>query len=134
MWSQIVGKSGWIWPQFTLKKKCSQKVPKRAICHESLSVFFNLSLLFCPKDRHQSVSTRIFSLKISNIFYIQKWGVKTVSLWPWACGGSGGRRKRLLDGAVDLLSKIWQHITTASFVSAFIFVLTWKPSAAFNLV
>ena len=33
----------------------------------------------------------------------------------------------LLDGAVDLYSKIWQHITTVSFVSAFIIVSIGKP-------
>ena len=35
------------------------------------------------------------------------------------CLGAGGfRRNSPLDGATDLLSKIWQHITTVSFVSA----------------
>ena len=42
------------------------------------SVFFNLSLLFWQQDRQQSVSTCKFGSKISNIFYVQKWGIKTV--------------------------------------------------------
>ena len=41
-------------------------------------------------------------------------------------GGGGLRRKLPLDGATDLLSKIWQHITTVIFVSAFIVVWTRK--------
>ena len=39
-------------------------------------------------------------------------------------GQRGGRRKSLLDGAVDL--KIWQHITTVSLIICF----TWKPKKA----
>ena len=39
----------------------------------------------------------------------------------------GFRRKSPLDGAADLLSKIWQHLTTVSFVSAFIVVFSRKP-------
>ena len=42
-------------------------------------------------------------------------------------GACGFRRKSPLDGATDLLSKIWQHITTVSFVSAFIVVFSRKP-------
>ena len=42
-------------------------------------------------------------------------------------GARGFRRKLPLDGATDLLSKIWQHITTVSFVSAFIVVYSRKP-------
>ena len=44
-------------------------------------------------------------------------------------GGGGLRRKSPLYGAADLLSKIWQPITTVSFVSAFIVVFSRKPSA-----
>ena len=56
-----------------------------------------------------------------------------VSLWHYSfrsykiCGrrlGPGGfRRKSPIDGATDLLSKIWQHITTVSFESALIVVV-----------
>ena len=42
-------------------------------------------------------------------------------------GGGGLQCKSPLDGATDLLSKIWQHITTVSFVSAFIVVFCRKP-------
>jgi hypothetical protein len=42
-------------------------------------------------------------------------------------GAGGLRRKSPLDGTTDLLSKILQHITTVSFVSAFIIVSTGKP-------
>ena len=42
-------------------------------------------------------------------------------------GTRGFQRKSPLDGATDLLSKIWQHITTVSFVSAFIVVYSRKP-------
>ena len=45
-------------------------------------------------------------------------------------GGGGLRRKSPLDGATDLLSEIWQHITTVSFVSAFIDVCSRKPKNA----
>ena len=45
-------------------------------------------------------------------------------------GGDGRRRKAPLDGAVDLWSIIWQHITTVSFVPAFIVVSTGKPKNA----
>ena len=45
-------------------------------------------------------------------------------------GGGGLRRKSPLDGATDFLSKIWQHITTVSFVSAFIVVFSRKPKNA----
>ena len=40
--------------------------------------------------------------------------------------GAGCRRKQPLDRAVELLSKIWQHITTFSFVLPFTFVMEWK--------
>ena len=49
-------------------------------------------------------------------------------------GGGGLQRKSPLDGATDLLSKIWQHITTVSFVSAFIVVCSRKPKTASGLV
>ena len=43
----------------------------------------------------------------------------------WSCPpahrGAGRRKKSPLDGATDFLWKIWQHITTVSFASAFIF-------------
>ena len=42
-------------------------------------------------------------------------------------GGGCLQRKSPLDGATDLLSKIWQHITTVSFVSTFIVVCSRKP-------
>ena len=42
-------------------------------------------------------------------------------------GAGGLRRKALLHGAADLLSKKWQHITTVSFVSAFFVVCSRKP-------
>ena len=45
-------------------------------------------------------------------------------------GAGGFRRKSPLDGATELLSKIWQHITTVSFVSAFIVVCSRKPKSA----
>ena len=45
-------------------------------------------------------------------------------------GGGGLRRKSPLDGATDLLSKIWQHITTDSFVSAYIVVCSRKTKNA----
>jgi hypothetical protein len=41
-------------------------------------------------------------------------------------GARGFRRKSPLDGTTDLL-KIWQHITTFIFVSAFIVVFSRKP-------
>ena len=41
-------------------------------------------------------------------------------------GARGFRRKSPLDGATDLLSKIWQQITRVSFVSAFIVVFSRK--------
>ena len=45
--------------------------------------------------------------------------------------GAGGLQRKLpLDGATDLLSKILQHITTLSFVSAFIVVCSRKPKNA----
>ena len=40
------------------------------------------------------------------------------------------RRKSPLDGAKELLSKIWKHITTVSFVSASIVVCSRKPKNA----
>ena len=49
-----------------------------------------------------------------------------------ACGGASLRRKRLLDGVVGLLSRIWQHITTVSFVSAFILFWLGGPQATPN--
>ena len=49
-------------------------------------------------------------------------------------GAGGLRRKSQLDGAKDLLSKIWQHITTVSFVSAFIVVCFRKPKNASGCV
>ena len=49
-------------------------------------------------------------------------------------GAGGFRRKLPLDGATELLSKIWQHITTVSFVSAFIYVSSRKPKNASGLV
>ena len=42
-------------------------------------------------------------------------------------GARGLRRKSPLDDATDLLWKMWQHITTVSFVSAFIVVFSRKP-------
>ena len=54
-----------------------------------------------------------------------------IHLNSWSClqdyRGAGRRWKLLLDGATDFLSKSWQHITTVSFLSAFIFVLPRKP-------
>ena len=46
----------------------------------------------------------------------------------------GFRRKSTLNGATELLSKIWQHITKVNFVSAFIIVCTRKPKDTFGLV
>ena len=43
-----------------------------------------------------------------------------------ASGGDGSRQKLALDGAAYLLLKIWRHITTVSFVSAFIVAFTGK--------
>ena len=34
--------------------------------------------VFYKQDRKQSVSTCKFGLHISNVFYVQKWGMKTV--------------------------------------------------------
>ena len=45
-------------------------------------------------------------------------------------GAGGLRRKSPIDCATYLLSKIWQHITTVSFVSAFIVVCSRKPKNA----
>ena len=45
-------------------------------------------------------------------------------------GAGSLRRKSPLDGAKDLVSKIWQQITTVSFVSAFIVVCARKPQNA----
>ena len=60
--------------------------------------------------------------------------------YSWSClrlsqqssGGAGRRRKRPLDDAVGLMWPIWQHITTFSFVSAFIFVFTGGPQMPLN--
>ena len=49
-------------------------------------------------------------------------------------GWCGRRRKLLLDGAVHLSSKMWQHITTVRFVLAFIIVSTGKPNNAYQWV
>ena len=48
-------------------------------------------------------------------------------------GGGGLRRKSLPDGATDLLSKIWQHITIVSFVSFHCYFLQESPPKS-NLV
>ena len=98
MWSHIILKSGWIWPWITLKK-IKLKSTKNSIFLYSLGISedqtshptnclrphfrSNLSsifycLLFWPQDRHQSVSTHKFGLKISNVSYVQKWGGQTV--------------------------------------------------------
>ena len=53
----------------------------------------------------------------------------TFGLWSHhvRLGAGGFRQKLPLDGATELLSKIWQHITTVRFVSAFIVVFSRKP-------
>ena len=53
---------------------------------------------------------------------------------PGRLGGGSLWRKSPLDGATDLLSKVWQHIKTVSFVSAFIVVCSKKPKNASGLV
>ena len=49
-------------------------------------------------------------------------------------GRRGHRRILALDGAVYLSSKIWQRITTVSFVSAFIIVSNGRPENAYKWV
>ena len=90
------------WPRITLKNVCP-KVPKTANCQHSLadseaqtshatqflrpsfdSQFYTIySLSFSPQDCPQFVSTCKFSLKISNVFYVQKRSVKTVRKCLW---------------------------------------------------
>ena len=51
--------------------------PKLAILPnfwDHILIVFNILFLFGPQDRQQSVSTWKFSLKISNVFYVQKRG------------------------------------------------------------
>ena len=49
---------------------------------------------------------------------------------PWPPWRRRSPWKSPLDCATDLLSKIWQHITTVSFVSVFIVVCSRKPKNA----
>ena len=74
---------------------------------------------------NKSDSPRRPAKKILKVFFLQN---------SWSCPqvyrGPGRRQKSPLDGATDFLSKIWQHITAVSFVSAFIFVFARKPKNA----
>ena len=56
-----------------------------------------------------------------------------LQLSPRVLGGDGRRRKSPLDGAAYLQSKRWQHITTVSFLSAFIIVSTGKHKNPYKL-
>ena len=57
--------------------------------------------------------------------------LKYIFFYSWTClqdcCGADRHQKSPLDSARDFLLKIWQHITTVHFVSAFIFVLRRKP-------
>ena len=76
-----------------------------------------------PRAELRPLPRNMFTRRPTKIVFLQN---------SWSClqdyRGAGRRRKSQLDGATDFLSTISQHITTASFVSAFIFVLTEKPS------
>ena len=60
----------------------------------------------------------------NNFFFQSYWSC------PRAYRDAIRRRWTPLDGITDFLSKIWQHITTVIFVSAFIFFVARKPNKA----
>ena len=74
-----------------------------------------------PRKRCNNLFTRTFFFKIPDLVHRR-------TSAPVAAGNR--RQKSPLDGATDFLATIWQHITTVSFVSAFILVLTRKPKNA----
>ena len=50
------------------------------------------------------------------------------------CSDASRRQKLQLDGAVEILSMIWQHITKVIIVSVFIIVLTGKLPGVSELI
>ena len=78
-----------------------------------------------PRAERRPLSRNMFTRRPTKKYFFPN---------SWSCLQdycvAGRRRKPPLDGATDFLSTIWQHITTVSFVSAFIFVLPRKPEKA----
>ena len=99
-----------------------------------INIYIDIEARYKKKLREPLAEVRPQPPTLSNKQITKKYFFQNSWSFPQAYRSDGRRRKSPLDGAIDFPSKIWHHITTVSFVSAFFFVLIRKPADIYKYV